>query len=41
MTIAKGVAKKVAYKKESPGQWGVLPGATGAKYLRRVMQLLT
>ena len=26
--IAKGVAKKVAYKKESPGQWGVLPGAT-------------
>ena len=36
MTIAKGVAKKVAYKKESPGQWGVLPGATGAKYLRRV-----
>lgn len=36
MTIAKGVAKKVAYKKEAPGQWGVLPGATGAKYLRRV-----
>lgn len=34
MAIAKGVAKKVAYKKES--QWGVLPGATGAKYLRRV-----
>ena len=34
--IAKGVAKKVAYKKESPGQWGALPGATGAKYLRRV-----
>ena len=36
MTIAKGVAKKVAYKKEAPGQWGVLPGAAGAKYLRRV-----
>lgn len=36
MTIAKGVAKKVAYKKEAPGQWGVLPGASGAKLLRRV-----
>lgn len=36
MTIAKGVSKKVAYKKEAAGQWGVLPGATGAKYIRRV-----
>lgn len=36
MTIARGVAKKVAYKKEAPGSWGVLPGASGAKYLRRV-----
>lgn len=36
MTIAKGVSKKVAYKKEAVGQWGVLPGATGAKYIRRV-----
>jgi len=36
MPIAKGVAKKVAYKKETAGQWGVLPGPTGAKYLRRV-----
>lgn len=32
--IAKGVAKKVAYKKETT--WGTLAGATGAKYLRRV-----
>lgn len=32
--IAKGVAKKVAYKVEST--WGELPGATGAKYIRRV-----
>lgn len=34
MTIAAGVNKKVAYKKEVA--WGVAPGATGAKYLRRV-----
>lgn len=34
MAIARGVAKKVAYKKEST--WGTLPGATGASYLRRV-----
>lgn len=34
MAIAKGVAKKVAYKKEST--WGVLAGAASAKYLRRV-----
>ncbi len=34
MPIAKGVSKKVAYKKESA--WGTLPGATGAKYIRRV-----
>jgi len=34
MTIAKGVAKKVGYKKEST--WGTAAGASGAKYLRRV-----
>lgn len=34
MTIAKGVRKIVAYKKES--SWGTLAGATGAKQLRRV-----
>ena len=34
MTIAKGVAKKVAYKKETA--WGTVAGATGGKYLRRV-----
>jgi hypothetical protein len=34
MAIAAGVNKKVAYKKEA--LWGVAPGATGAKYLRRV-----
>lgn len=32
---AQGVFKRVAYKKEASGQWGVLPGATGAKELRR------
>lgn len=36
MAIARGVAKKVAYKKEAGGAWGELPGASGAKYLRRV-----
>jgi hypothetical protein len=34
MPISKGVAKRVAYKKEST--WGTLAGATGAKYIRRV-----
>lgn len=34
MTIAKGVAKKVGYRKETT--WGTLAGPTGAKYLRRV-----
>ena len=34
MAIAKGTAKKVAYKIES--NWGVLPGTGSAKYLRRV-----
>lgn len=36
MTIAKGVSKKVSYKKEAAGQWGVAAFGTGAKYLRRV-----
>lgn len=35
MAVAKGVSKKVAYKKEGSG-WGVLAGAAGAKYIRRV-----
>ena len=34
MTIARGVSKLVAVKRES--QWGVPAGATGAKLLRRV-----
>ncbi len=34
MTIATGVAKRLAYKKESA--WGTAPGATGAQVLRRV-----
>jgi len=34
MAVAKGVSKKVAYKKES--SWGTLAGASGAKYIRRV-----
>lgn len=34
MPIAKGVSKKVAYKKETT--WGTPAGNTGAKYLRRV-----
>ena len=33
-TKAIGVARKIAYRKES--EWGVLPGASGAKYIRRV-----
>lgn len=32
--VARGVGKKVAYKKESA--WGTLAGASGAKYIRRV-----
>ena len=38
MTIAAGVNKKVAYKKEVT--WGVAPGATGGQYLRRVESTL-
>ena len=34
MSKAIGVARKIAYRKES--EWGVLPGASGAKYIRRV-----
>lgn len=34
MSISKGVAKQLAYKKETT--WGTLAGATGAKLLRRV-----
>lgn len=34
MANAKGVSKKVAYKKETT--WGTLAGASGAKYIRRV-----
>lgn len=34
MAKAIGVARKIAYRKES--EWGVLPGASGAKYIRRV-----
>lgn len=34
MPIAKGVSKRVAYKKETA--WGTLAGNTGSKYLRRV-----
>jgi hypothetical protein len=34
MAIAKGVAKKLAYKRETT--WGTPAGPTGAKYLRRV-----
>lgn len=36
MAIAKGVSKKVSYKKEAAGQWGVPASGSGAKYLRRV-----
>ena len=38
MTIAAGVNKKVAYKKEVT--WGVAPGASGGQYLRRVESTL-
>ena len=34
MAISQGVSKRVAYKKET--NWGELPGATGAKEIRRV-----
>lgn len=34
MSKARGVSRKIAYKKEST--WGTIPGATGAKYIRRV-----
>lgn len=34
MTLAKGVDKRIAYKKES--SWGTIATNTGAKYLRRV-----
>lgn len=34
MAIATGVYKKIAYKKEDT--WGVVPAASGAKYIRRV-----
>ena len=34
MSKARGVARKIAYKKEST--WGTPPSATGAKYIRRV-----
>lgn len=34
MAKARGVSRKIAYRKES--QWGTIPGATGAKYIRRV-----
>ena len=33
---AQGIFRQIAYKKEASGQWGVLPGATGAKAIRRV-----
>lgn len=37
MALAKGVSKRVSYKKENPNLWGVLPAdPTGAQQLRRV-----
>jgi hypothetical protein len=39
MTIATGVAKRVAYKVESA--WGTAPGTSGAQVLRRVMSDLS
>lgn len=39
MAIAKGVAKKVAYKEETT--FGVLPGATGGQRIRRVESTLS
>lgn len=34
--LSTGVNKQVRYKKETAGQWGVLPGSTGGNVLRRV-----
>lgn len=36
MALSTGVNKQVRYKKETAGQWGVLPGSTGGNVLRRV-----
>lgn len=36
MAIAKGVSKRVAYKKEGASTWGTPAGPTGSKYIRRV-----
>ena len=36
MAKSQGIFRQIAYKKEASGQWGVLPGATGAKQIRRV-----
>ena len=36
MAKAVGIFRQIAYKKEANGQWGQLPGATGAKQIRRV-----
>lgn len=36
MAFSIGIAKQVAYKKRSTGQWGDLAGATDGKLLRRV-----
>lgn len=34
--LSTGINKQVRYKKETAGQWGVLPGPTGGNVLRRV-----
>ena len=34
--LSTGVNKQVRYKKETAGQWGVLPGSSGGNVLRRV-----
>ena len=34
--LSTGINKQVRYKKETAGQWGVLPGNTGGNVLRRV-----
>ena len=36
MTLSTGINKSVRYKKETAGQWGVLPGSSGGNVLRRV-----
>lgn len=36
MAKAVGIFRQIAYKKEANGQWGQLPGASGAKSIRRV-----